>query len=153
MIYIYLYDDVGASVQLLGTRNLTVGWHHLAAVYINDYTTSEDVVALYLDGSLLISSGGFQFRPGIANTSSPVYIGGNAAGSAQLSRWIEETRFSAVARYNTNTYTVPTAPFSRDSLTRALWHFDEAVGSTVFQDSSVNGNTLTGYNGAQTGNP
>jgi hypothetical protein len=45
---------------------------------------------------------------------------------------------------------VPSAPFTPDGSTRALWHFDEPAGSTSFSDSGGNANTLTGYNGAQT---
>lgn len=153
VIFVTLYDSLGASVQLTALRNLAAGWHHLAAVYVNDYTPSEDRVALYLDGGQIAGGGGFQFSPGVANSASSLLVGGNSAGTAQFSRWIEEMRFSSTVRYSAATYTVPTAPFSRDSSTRALWHFDDTVGSTIFQDSSVNGNALTGYNGAQTGNP
>ncbi len=151
VIAFYVYD-LGTTVQMAALRNLTVGWHHLAAVFDNEYTASQDLVAVYLDGSQIASSSTFEFTPGIANSASPVYVGGDVTGN-WFSRWIEEIRFSSTVRYSTATYTVPTAPFSRDSSTRALWHFNDTVGSTVFQDSSVNGNTLTGYNGAQTGNP
>lgn len=153
VIFVTLYNNAGGSVQVFGFRNLTAGWHHIAAVYVNDYTPSEDLVLLYLDGSQIAAGGGFQYSPGIANSASPLLVGGNSASSAQFSRWIEELRLSSTVRYGAATYTVPTAPFTRDASTRALWHFDETAGSTVFQDSSVNGNTLTGYNGAQTGNP
>jgi hypothetical protein len=44
-------------------------------------------------------------------------------------------------------------PFVADVHTRALWHFDETAGSTIFADRSSNGNTLTGFNGAHTVNP
>jgi hypothetical protein len=47
----------------------------------------------------------------------------------------------------------PTEPFTSDTNTRALWHFDEALDSTTFMDASPNGNTLTGFNGAKTANP
>ena len=86
-------------------------------------------------------------------SASLLLVGGNSAGTAQSSRWIEEMRFSSTVRYNATNYTVPTAPFTTDGSSRALWHFNDTVGSTVFQDSSSYGNTLTGYNGAQTGNP
>ena len=66
---------------------------------------------------------------------------------------IEEIRLSDNVRYSNTTYTVPTIPFSADGNTRALWHFNETAGSTVFLDSSSYGNTLTGYGGAQTYTP
>jgi Ca2+-binding RTX toxin-like protein len=53
----------------------------------------------------------------------------------------------------TASYTVPSSGFTSDGNTRALWHFDEPACSTSFADSSGNGNTLTGQNGAQTGLP
>ena len=68
-------------------------------------------------------------------------------GDAYVGR-LEEARISSTVRYPGNTYTVPGAAFAPDASTRALWHFDAAVGATVFSDASGNGNTLTGANGA-----
>lgn len=153
VIFSTLYDDFGSQVRMMGYRDLTVGWHHLAAVYDNDYTTGDDLIVLFLDGSQLASGNGFNFSPGIANSTSSLLVGGNSGGTAQFSRWLEEMRFSATVRYSGAAYTVPTAPFSNNGPTRALWHFDETVGATLFNDRSGFGNTLTGFNGAQTGNP
>jgi hypothetical protein len=65
---------------------------------------------------------------------------------------------SAAARYTEATYTVP-GRFACDEQTRALWHFDEASGSTTMYDgddgdwSNCGGieDTLTGMDGAATG--
>jgi hypothetical protein len=48
---------------------------------------------------------------------------------------------------------VPTEPFLADADTRALWHFNETPGSTVFADDSSYVNDLTGGDGAQTFQP
>jgi PKD repeat protein len=140
--YVYLYYDV----------RLSVGWHHVAAVFDNENTASQDFIALYLDGSLVASSNQVDWTPGLPDSSSALNIGAYQ-GMYPAVGWIEEMRFSNVVRYSGTLYTVPTTPFVNDTVTRALWHFNEAPGSTVFADSSGNGNTLTGQNGAHTGSP
>jgi hypothetical protein len=131
--------------------DLSVGWHHVAAVFDNEYTASEDLMVLYLDGSRVTIGGGFDLIPGTINSSSALNIG--SAPINPLVGWMEEIRLSDIVRYSGVSYTVPTSPFVPDANTRALWHFNEVAGSTAFADSSGNGNTLTGLNGAQTGNP
>ena len=148
-----VYASPTDFIELLALNHLSVGWHHIAAVYVNEYTASQDMVAIFLDGNRLATNAAFEFTPGLYNSSSVLYVGGYSAGTVQFSRWIEEMRFSSTVRYGAATYTVPTAPFTGDGYNRALWHFSDTIGSTVFQDSSGQGNTLTGYNGAQTGNP
>jgi len=59
-------------------------------------------------------------------------------------------RISNTVRYSGLTYSVPAVPFTGDSYTRALYHFDETSGSIVFNDGSAFGNTLTGQGGALT---
>jgi PKD repeat protein len=140
--YVYLNYDV----------NLSVGWHHVAAVFDNENTASQDWVALYLDGSLVASNNQADWTPGIPDSTSALNIGAYL-GMYPAVGWIEEMRFSDIVRYSSVSYTVPTTPFVNDAVTRALWHFNEAPGSTVFADSSGNGNTLTGQNGAHTGSP
>jgi hypothetical protein len=139
--YVYIFYNV----------DLTIGWHHVAAVYDNEFTGAEDLLALYFDGSQVKIGGGFDVTPGIYNSTSPVNIGAYIAINPS-SGWMEEVRFSDVARYS-GSYTVPTSPFTNDAHTRALWHFDEAVGATTFSDSSGHANTLAGQNGAQTVQP
>jgi hypothetical protein len=129
-----------------------VGWHHIAAVFDNENTTSQDLVALYLDGSLVASNNQADWTSGIPDSISALNIRAYQGVSSTVF-WIEEMRFSDIVRYSGVSYTVPTTPFVNDVNTRALWHFNEAPGSTVFADSSGNGNTLTGQNGAHTGNP
>jgi hypothetical protein len=132
--------------------DLSIGWHHAAAVFDNQPGGGNDTAAVYLDGSRIGLGTGLNFNPGIGNSASPLYIGAYA-GVNPFHGWIDEVRLSDVVRYSGTSYSVPTAPFVSDANTRALWHFDEPAGSTSFGDSSANGNTLTGFNGAQTGNP
>lgn len=132
--------------------DLSVGWHHAAAVFDNQPGGGNDAGAVYLDGNRMGLGTGLNFDPGIGNSSSQLYIGAYA-GVNPFNGWIDELRLSDIVRYSGASYTVPTAPFAADSNTRALWHFDETPGSTAFADASANGNTLTGTNGAQTGTP
>jgi len=74
-------------------------------------------------------------------------------GNSGLYGYIEEIRLSSIVRYSGPTYTVPTEPFITDANTRAVWHFDETPGSTVFEDASSYNNDLIGEDGAQTYNP
>ena len=140
-------------VTLSHQVDLSLGWHHVAAVFDNEFTSDQDLIALYLDGNLVNSSTAVEWTPGILNSSSELLVGGVPLGTAGFGGPIEEMRFSDIVRYSADSYTVPTAPFVSDSNTRALWHFDELSGTTVFADNSGNGNTLTGHDGAQTFNP
>jgi hypothetical protein len=132
--------------------DLSVGWHHAAAVFDNQPGGGNDAGAVYLDGNRIGLGTGLNFNPGIGNSSSPLYIGAYS-GVNPFNGWIDEARLSDLVRYSGTSYTVPSTPFAVDSETRAVWHFDETPGSTTFADASANGNTLTGSNGAQTGTP
>jgi len=98
------------------------------------------------------STTAFEWTPGILNSASALNLGGYLGISPSVG-WMEETRLSNSVRYSGATYTVPTQSFAADVNTRALWHYEEPTGSTTMVDSSGNSNTLTGLNGAQTGNP
>lgn len=132
--------------------NLSVGWHHAAAVFDNQPGSGSDVGAIYLDGTRIGLGTGLSFNPGIGNSASALYIGAYL-GVNPFHGWIDEARLSDVVSYSGASYTVPTGAFVSDANTRALWHFDETAGSTSFADASGNGNTLTGINAAVTGSP
>ncbi|MBI5295084.1 MAG: S-layer homology domain-containing protein [Chloroflexi bacterium] len=140
--YVYMFYSVD-----LGT-----GWHHVAAVFDNEFTASQDLMGIYLDGNLAGSSTAAEWTPGLLNSSSALNLGGYS-GINSLNGWMEETRISNSVRYSGSTYTVPTTPFASDGNTNALWHFDDGWDATTFSDGSGNGNTLTGQNGAKIGNP
>jgi PKD repeat protein len=147
-----IWLDSADDVELPYDVELSMGWHHVAAVFDNETTGGLDLTALYLDGSLVASNNRSDWTPGLPDSTSALYIGGYV-GLYPVAGWIEEMRFSDIVRYSGVTYTVPTDSFVNDVNTRALWHFDEAPGSMVLADSSGNGNKLFGQNGAHTGNP
>jgi hypothetical protein len=76
-------------------------------------------------------------------------VGNDSAGTSSWDGWIDEVRISDTARY-TSTFTPPTAAFTTDANTVALYHMDGSAGGTTFTDSSGNGQDLTAVNGATT---
>jgi hypothetical protein len=102
---------------------------------------------IYLDGTAF--SDLINFGTAINNSAKPLEVGFRFDGG--LGGEVDELRISDFARYTGPTYAVPTAPFTCDEHTRALWHFDEFEGATVFHDAcGVVDNLLVGYNGAHT---
>jgi hypothetical protein len=114
-----------------------LGWHHVAAVFDKD--TSQ--VRIYKDGGAF---GNPYSWSALKNSTDGLQIGGKLPGA------VDEVRISAMARYTGSTYTMPTSPFTCDVYTRALWHFDEFEGATIFHDACGADNFLVGYNGAHT---
>ncbi|MBM3134327.1 MAG: LamG domain-containing protein [Chloroflexi bacterium] len=114
-------------------------WYHIAGVY--DKVAGE--VNLYADGQRLV--GPLHPERAIDNSPNNLKVGVKLAGE------IDEVRVSSAARYTGPSYAVPTFPFTCDAQTRALWHFDEVEGATLFHDAcGAIDNLLTGYNGAHT---
>jgi hypothetical protein len=128
-------------VDLAYQVDMSPGWHHIAAIFRNEYTTAYDQMSIYLDGARIAKEEGYDFTPGISSNSNPLTVGGLASGNVFRGN-IEEVRLSDSARY-TGSYAVPAAAFVPDSHTRALWHFDEPDGDDTFDDDSGNFNTLT----------
>jgi hypothetical protein len=114
-------------------------WHHWAMVY--DNVAGE--IRVYEDGQ-------FVFNTSEDGSSvMPEYITVNWDGSNRL-KYADEIRISDVARYS-SAFLPQSASFVCDDHTRALWHFDEIEGSTVFHDAcGAVDNAFTGYNGAHT---
>ncbi len=87
----------------------------------------------------------------------PVRIKGDGAEwrTARFHGEIDAIRFSNIARYDMpaerGIYPFePPLRFVPDAHTLALWNFDEPAGTDRFQDTSGNGKTLIGMNGATT---
>lgn len=117
----------------------SLGWHHAAAVFYQD----TGHVRIYLDGEAF--SDPHYFGPAFKNSAGGLKVGGKLGGG------MDEVRISDVDRYTGTTYIIPTYPFTCDEHTRALWHFDELEGATVFHDAcGMADNVLVGYNGAHT---
>ena len=143
------------ELVLIYPCDLGLGWHHVAAVFDNEWSEDEDAWMIYLDGQRVAFSPDYGYHPdwvsGLINSSTDLEIGG--VYTQGFHGYLDETRLSGITRYTGTTYTVPTTPFAVDSDTRALWHFNETPGATVFSDASSYGNVLTGYYGAQTYSP
>jgi len=105
---------------------------------------------LYINGE---NKNTFTVTYDLANSAEMFYVGGPPLppeDNVYFDGVIDEIRVSDVVRYSDN-FTPPLEPFTPDANTRALWHFDEPICSTSFEDSSGNSNTLTGENGAHIG--
>ncbi len=138
----------GSGDQLLNSATVTAGWHHVAAVYDNG--DGSDRLAIYLDGTEIASTTAADYDPGISNSTNLLSVGANS-GAAPWKGFIDEARLSSTARYSGD-FEVPSAAFTADSSTRALWHFNESACFANFADPA-NSNTLTAQNGASAGLP
>jgi hypothetical protein len=111
------------------------GWHHVAGVFRRE--TAE--MSLYLDGELI---SGPDYVTTISNSSESLEVG-------TLTGAVDEVRISDVARYSGSSFTLPTSPYTCDEHTRALYHFDEFEGATIFHDAcGTMDNLLIAHNGA-----
>ncbi len=127
------------SVEHCRRPGYSLGWHHLALVF---YSASGEA-RFYLDGQAFGDL--FSVGAAIKNSAEALEVGSNLDGA------VDEIRISDAVRYAGETYTAPTGPFTCDEHTRALWHFDEFEGATIFHDACGADNTLVGYHGAQAG--
>jgi hypothetical protein len=114
-------------------------WHHVAGVF----NAESGDMRLYLDGTTLAESTGFEST--LKYSTEGLIVGEDLTG------FVDEIRISDVPRYTGSDFSVPSSPFTCDEYTRALWHFDEFEGATVFHDvCGAADNALVGYNGAHT---
>jgi hypothetical protein len=143
-----VWTDPSAYVYISHDVSLGTDWHHLAAVFDNELTEDEDLLALYLDGEQVARSVASEWTPGIPDSASALNVGGYV-GTNGFPGWLDEVRISDEVRYSEDSYEVPDSAFVPDAATNALYHFDEAEGATTFTDASGGGNTLTGANGAK----
>jgi|GEM_PF-1059585 len=146
--YALLVGDNGRIEVRLGTSGNNWGqldsaaltwnsgqWYHVAASY--DGTT----IRIFRDGTQVTS--GAQTGTLLAGANK-IYFGGKRYDWSDqnfLNGVIDEARLSKVVRYTAN-FTAPTAPFTNDSNTVGLWHFNENTG-TASADVSGNGLTVT----------
>ena len=79
--------------------DLAVGWHHVAAVFDNQWSATQDQLAIYLDGVRVAAAHDTDFIPGIDDSSSALNVGARG-GSDPFQGWIDEVRLSDVVRYN-----------------------------------------------------
>ncbi len=144
--YALLIGDNGRIQVRLGTSGNNWGqldtgaltwnsgqWYHVAASY--DGTT----LRAFRDG---VQQGSAAQTGTLLAGANKLYFGGfryDWAANDFLNAVIDEGRLSKVSRYTAN-FTPPSAPFSNDSNTVGLWHFNENTGTS---SSDVSGNGLT----------
>lgn len=114
------------------------GWHHVAFAFSQEIGE----VYLYMDGLRVHKSELNVSQPRIDDSNYALKIGLGLTGG------IDEVRISENLRYSGYSFTIPKAPFEPDDYTRALWHFDEPIGSTEFHDICGLDNLLIGHYGA-----
>ena len=138
-------EGADASVSSASAEYKLAAWYHIAVVFDN----SANTITLYINGEQKSECSGVDYN--LNNSPRQFYVGGPPPLDGEyFDGLIDEIRVSDVVRYSAD-FTTPSEPFTPDANTRALWHFDEPIGSTSFEDSSGNNNTLTGVNGAHIG--
>ena len=133
LLYFYKSPTTGAEVY---STTLTTGvWYHIAVV-----KESSSTVKIYVDGTLRYTD---TSSSGQTDSAANLWFGrgmGIASGlwdgtRYDLNGWMDEIRVSKTARYTAN-FTAPTTPFTNDSNTILLCHFDGTDASTVFLDDN-----------------
>jgi hypothetical protein len=112
----------------LGTTTVTTNtWHHVAWVRTNGE------VKMYLNGTLQATRTG---QTDVLPTTL-LTIGSQTNTGQRLNGYIDEYRFSPIARYTSN-FTAPTTKFDNDSNTNVLLHFEEGANGTteIFDDNA-----------------
>jgi hypothetical protein len=138
---------------ICGGSNLADGnWHHIAATR----NTSTGLMQLYVDGVRVSQgtgpTGDISYSNGRSSNypnSDPYMVIGaekHDAGSSypSFSGWVDELRISNTVRYTAASFSVPTEPFSSDTNTVALYHFDEGSGTTLGDSSGASGGPSDG---------
>ena len=115
--------------------SLNAGWHHLALVK----DSSAGTVSLFLDGVKQTPYRGTSSATGEALKNEVLYIGSRAGGSLWLDADIDDIRITAQALRPRQFLQTRTGTME-DVI--AYWPFRNA--STLLEDASGNGNTLTG---------
>ncbi|MHB8580488.1 MAG: LamG-like jellyroll fold domain-containing protein [Ignavibacteriaceae bacterium] len=133
-ILFYIRGGAGAPVlAITKTKLLTGKWYQISA----EYDSSKGIAKIYINGKIDTV---FRNQSAIIDGQD----GGLGIGwdtdlnDAKLDGSVDEVRISSVARYDTNSPS-PLNPFTPDSNTMALYHFDEGFGK-VTADASGNGN-------------
>ncbi len=128
-------------------RGITLNqWNHVAAIF----DASAKSFSISVNGILSSSPTSFTGSTFCSVANQQFTVGGfyGEDGYLPFQGEIDDVMVSSSVRYNSDFF--PTFPLAPDANTQGLWHFDEPVGSTTFSDSSGNGYTLTGLNGART---
>jgi len=135
-IGVYIMGALVISATI--TALVTDTWYHIASV------RNSGTVTLYVNG---VSVGTVANSVNIS--SANLYaIGASAAGALGVNGWIDEVRFSKVARY-TSGFTPSTTEFVSDANTVLLLHFNDTLNGTTFTDSENTPKTVTANGNAK----
>jgi Concanavalin A-like lectin/glucanases superfamily len=104
-------------------------WSHVAVVLDRPF------VRVMINGLLVYTIS--PLTAGWTAVSQPTCIGGLSDGVG-LAGFLDELRFSNIARYKSN-FTPPIAPYASDGNTNLLMHCEGINGATTFPDSSGSG--------------
>ena len=134
-----------ASRTICGATNVADGlWHHIAVTR----RFSDGQLTVFVDGALDAQAtgpvGDISYRDGRAAQwpNEPYLVIGaekhdyDRTAYPSFNGWIDEVRLSQALRY-TAPFSRPTQPFVPDTLTVALYHFDEGAGVIVKDTSGV----------------
>ncbi|MGC8917592.1 MAG: LamG domain-containing protein [Thermoanaerobaculum sp.] len=158
------YGDFGVSlyggVIAFGVHNGSTGfticgvtplapntWYHIAVT--RSFSGS---MSIYVNGNLDRAfsgpAGNISYRVGRSITNGwvnePFLVIGaekhdyDPSVYPSYSGWLDEVRISKAIRYS-GTFSPPAAPFTPDSLTVGLYHFDEGSGTLIVDDSGAAG--------------
>jgi|GEM_PF-3474698 len=157
------YGNNGNTI--CGNISVTDGqWHHVAVTR----AFSDGQLCIFVDGQHDVCGPGnvgsnrdVSYRDGRSTSypdSDPFLVLGaekHDAGPAYPSYrgWLDELRLSNIRRYTGN-FTPPSAPFTPDANTVALYHFDEGSGNVINDSSGASGGPSNGvrkYGGSPPG--
>lgn len=154
----HLHPLRGVAFGMLPPFSLSLNqWHHVAfqAEGVQRMLIINDVVRISQGRTILADDLSHAEHPwdftigGFGEKIESDWHGGHFWG--HFEGYIDEVRISTVARYNiAKRGFTPRKRFENDAQTVALWHFDEAMGTRKFSDTSGNAYHLVGKNGART---
>lgn len=134
----------GPYSKIYTVTHSTNEWHHFALVH----SITNDSNYVYLDGDTIgtfVQAYEFQsgtiYTLGSSNLNSP---------SSLYKGEMDEFRVSTNMRYSGSTFTVPTAAFTPDAFTSALYHFNEAASASAFVDATTNISDFDSFGGLAT---
>lgn len=143
-------NNGSSGITLCGTTNIADGqWHHIAV----QRRRSDGYLWLFVDGQVQAQADGpngdISYRDGRSGAPKDPFLVIGAekhdAGAAypSFSGFVDEVRISNILRYTSN-FARPAAPFASDANTVALYHFDEASGTTITDASGAAGGPSNG---------
>ncbi len=150
-------DGTGDRTICATATVLDGSWHHVAVAR----RRSDGWMWLFVDGGLQAQADGpdgdvsypddgvpGNFCGGPCTDSDPFIVLGAEKHDAGLaypsfSGWMDEVRISTTLRY-TAPFAPPTAPFTADAATAALYHFDEGSGNVAHDSSGAPGGPSDG---------